>query len=98
MFLFHFQHSESSIVKANNIWEHFLCDELVWDGSESDGSRGVAQQHSDAGLLGLALQRHPLALGLGVLEQTLVLLDATQEILTALAVLDVLDADVDALS
>lgn len=76
---------------------HFLCDELVWDGSKSDRLWGIAQQHSNAGLLGLALQRHPLALGLGVLEQTLVLLNATQEILTALAVLDVLDANVDSL-
>lgn len=74
-----------------------LGDELVRDGCQTDGRRRVAQNDSAARLLGLALQRHPFALGLGVLQLQLVLLDTAQEVLAALAVLHVLDAHVDAL-
>lgn len=74
-----------------------LSDELVRDRSQTDRLWRIAQNNAGARLLRLTLQRHPLALRLGVLQLQLVLLDATQEILTALAVLHMLDTHVNAL-
>lgn len=81
-------------MKANDNLEEVL----VRNGRDHDGQVvASANKVSGTGLLRLTLQAKTLTLGLGLLTLLLISLDARQKIITALAMVDVFDADVDAL-
>lgn len=71
--------------------------EFVWDRSQQHWFLGSTDNVCSLGWLRLSLQLNDLAGSLGFLQEPLVLLNTLQEVLPALGVLDVLNADVDAL-